>query len=159
MAIYMKYGSLNGEVTAAGYEKWIELGSLQWGVGRGISSGAGGDSKREASAPSISEITITKTFDSFSPLALKEALGGAGETVKIDITRTDAKGKHQAFQKYILDLTMISGYSISSGGDRPSESLSLNFAKLDSEYIAVDDKLAPKTTGHVIYDLSKALQS
>jgi type VI secretion system secreted protein Hcp len=51
---------------------------------------------------------------------------------------------------------MISGYSLSSGGDRPSESLSLNFTKFDSEYIKVDDKLAPATTGHYIYDLTTA---
>ena len=158
MAIFMKYAALEGEVTATGYEKWVELTSFQWGIGRGISSaGSGGGSKREASAPSISEITVTKTFDAFSPLALKEAVGGKGCDVKIDVTRTDASGKHVAFQKYILNDTMMSGYSISSGGDRPSESVSLNFTKFDSEYIKVDDKFAAVTTGHVIYDISKAV--
>lgn len=157
MAIYMKYGSLNGEVTATGYEKWIELQSIQWGVGRGIASaGSGGGSKREASAPSISEVTVTKTFDAFSPLALKEAVGGKGSEVKIDMTRTDNSGKHVAFQKYVLTDTMISGYSISSGGERPSESISLNFTKFDSEYIKIDAKFKAETTGHVIYDIEKA---
>ena len=157
MAIYMKYGALNGEVTATGYEKWIELQSIQWGVGRGIASaGSGGGSKREASAPSISEITVTKTFDAFSPLALKEAVGGKGSEVKIDMTRTDNSGKHVAFQKYVLTDTMISGYSISSGGDRPSESISLNFTKFDSEYIKIDAKFKAETTGHVIYGIEKA---
>jgi len=153
----MKYGKLDGEVSATGYDKWVELHSFQWGVGRGISAGVGGKSKREASAPSISEITVTKTLDAFSPLALKDAIGGAGVEVKIELTRTDKSGKHHAFQKYILSETMISGYSLSSGGDRPSESLSLNFAKVDSEYIKIDaDTFAPTTTGHIIYDLSKA---
>ena len=158
MAIFMKYGDMNGEVSAEGYKEWIELQSFQWGVGRGISSGVGGASKREASAPSVSEITVSKTLDAFSPLALKEAIGGEGVTVKIDITRTDGKGNHVAFQKYILEGTMLSGYSLSSGGDRPSESLSLNFTKFDNEYIKVDDKFAPTTTGHYIYDLTKALE-
>ena len=159
MAIFMKYGSLDGEASATGYEKWVELGSLQWGVGRGISTGSGGGSKRESSAPSISEITVTKTADSFSPLALKEAIGGKGVTVKIDLTRTDAGGKHHPYQKYVLEEVMISGYSISSGGDRPSESLSLNFTKFDSEYIKIGSDFAPTTTGHVIYDLAKAMSS
>jgi type VI secretion system secreted protein Hcp len=156
MAIFMKYGDVKGEVTAEGYKDWVELTSLSWGIGRGISAGVGGASKREASAPSVSEITITKTMDSFSPSALKEAIGGEGVQVKIDITRTDGPGTHQAFQKYILEGTMVSGYSISSGGDRPSESMSLNFTKFDSEYIKVDDKLSPVTTGHYIYDLTTA---
>lgn len=157
MAIFMKYGALNGEVTATGYEKWIELQSIQWGVGRGMAvAGVGGGSKREASAPSVSEITVTKTFDAFSPLALKEAVGGKGSEVKVEITRTDNGGKHIAFQKYILTDTMISGYSISSGGDRPSESISLNFTKFDSEYIKIDAKFKAETTGHVIYDMETA---
>jgi type VI secretion system secreted protein Hcp len=158
MAIYMKYGKLNGEVDAKGYEKWVELDSLQFGVGRGIAAaGSGGGSKREASAPSLSEITVTKSFDAFSPLALKEAIGGKGEDVKIDITRTDNSGKHVAFQKYILTECMMSGYSISSGGERPSESMSLNFTKIDSEYIKIDQDFNATTTGHVIYDIAKAM--
>ena len=36
-----------------------------------------------------SEITVTKSLDAFSPTALKEAIGGKGVTVKVDITRTD----------------------------------------------------------------------
>lgn len=157
MAIYLKYGSLAGEVTAEGYKDWVECESFQFGVGRGISAATGGGgSKREASAPSVSEITVTKTFDAFSPLALKQAIGGEGMQVKIDITRTDNGGKHVAFQKYILENTMVSGYSVSSGGDRPSESLSLNFTKIDSEYVKIDDKFGTKTTGHVIYDIAKA---
>ncbi len=157
MAIYMKYGTLKGEVTAEGYKEWIECSSLQFGVGRGIAAaGSGGGSKREASAPSLSEITVTKTFDAFSPLALKEAVGGKGEDVKIEITRTDNSGKHVAFQKYILTECMMSGYSISSGGERPSESISLNFTKIDSEYIKIDQDFNAKTTGHVIYDIALA---
>jgi type VI secretion system secreted protein Hcp len=161
MAIFMQYGSLKGEVTTDGtYKDWVELSSLQWGVGRGISApGPGGLSKREASAPSLSEITVTKSFDAFSPLTLKEALGGKGVVVKIDITRTDGSAKHVAFQKYILSEVMMSGYSISSGGDRPSESISLNFTKIDSEYIKVDDEFKAETTGHVIYDIAKATLS
>ena len=156
MAIFVKYGSLNGEATAEGYKQWVECNSFQWGVGRGISSGVGGTSKREATAPSVSEITLTKTMDAFSPLLLKEAIYGDAKEVKIDITQTDNDGKHVAYQKYILTNTLISGYSLSSGGDRPSESFSLNFTKYDSEYIKVDDKFKTETTGHIIYDIAAA---
>lgn len=159
MAIFLKYAELKGEVTAATHKEWVELHSIQMGVGRGISAGVGGGSKREATAPSVSEITITKSFDVFSPLALKEALGGKASVVKIELTQTDNSGKHVAYQKYILTDTLISGYSISSGGDRPSESLSLNFTKIDSEYLSIDSKFAAKTTGHVIYDIAKSVLS
>lgn len=154
MAIFLKYGSIKGETTQLTHKDWIEVNSFQWGVGRGISSGVGGGSKREASAPSVSEITITKTMDISSPLLLKEALGGKAVDVKLELTQTDNSGKHVSYQKYVLSETLISGYSISSGGDRPSESLSLNFTKIDSEYLNIDDKFASKTTGHIVFDIS-----
>jgi len=156
MAIFLKYGEIKGETTQLTHKDWIEISSFQFGVGRGISSGVGGGSKREASSPSVSEITLTKTMDIASPLLLKDAVGGKAVTAKIELTQTDNSGKHVAFQKYILTNSLISGYSISSGGDRPSESLSLNFTKFDSEYLNIDDKFAAKTTGHVIYDISES---
>lgn len=154
MAIFLKYGDIKGETTQLTHKDWIEVNSLQWGVGRGISSGVGGGSKREASAPSVSEMTVTKTFDIASPLLLKEAIGGKAVKVQLELTQTDNNGKHVSYQKYVLENTLISGYSVSSGGDRPSESLSLNFTKVDSEYLNIDDKFATKTTGHVVYDIA-----
>lgn len=157
MAIYMKYGALDGEVTAVGYEKWVQCHSFQFGVGRGIAApGTGGGSKREATAPSVSEMTVTTTTDSFSPLILKEALGGKATEVKIELTQTDAAGKQIAFQKYVLTNTLVSGLSTSTGGDRPSESLSLNFTKFESLYIAIDDKFVGKPKGAITYDMAES---
>jgi len=156
MAIFLKYGAIKGETTQLTHKEWIEVSSFQFGVGRGISSGVGGGSKREASAPSVSEIVVTKTFDISSPLLLKDAVGGKAVEAKIELTQTDDSGKHVAFQKYILTNTLISGYSVSSGGDRPSESISLNFTKIDSEYLSINDKFEATTTGHVIYDIAES---
>lgn len=154
MAIFMKYGSIVGEVTQLAHKQWIEVSSFQLGVGRGVSSGVGGGSKRESTAPHVSEVVVTKTFDISSPLLLKEALGGKAVDVKIELTQTDNSGKHVSYQKYIFHDSLISGYSKSSGGARPSESISINFSKMDSEYLNIDDKFASKTTGHVIFDIA-----
>jgi type VI secretion system secreted protein Hcp len=156
MPIYIKYEGIKGEVTAQGYKGWIEVYSLQWGIGRGISIGTGGGSKREASAPSISEMVVTKTVDAADPLLLKEAIGGDARTVMIDITETDRAGSNVAFQRYKLERTLISSYALSSTGERPSVSFTLNFARFDSEYLDIDDKFAAKSTGHVIYDIAEA---
>jgi type VI secretion system secreted protein Hcp len=156
MAVFLKLGDIKGETTQLTHKDWIEVQSFQFGVGRGISSGVGGGSKREATAPSVSEIVVTKTMDISSPLLLKAAIGGKAVVAKIELTQTDNNGKHVSYQKYILTDTLVSGYSISSGGDRPSESISLNFTKLDSEYLDINDKFEAKTTGHVIYDIAKS---
>ena len=62
MPIYMEFKGIPGAVETHGYEKWIELNSFQYGVGRAVSSGAGGNT-RESSAPNVSEIVVTKHFD------------------------------------------------------------------------------------------------
>jgi hypothetical protein len=43
------------------------MNAAQFGIGRGIGSPMGGSGDREASAPSISEIVVTKTMDVVSP--------------------------------------------------------------------------------------------
>jgi type VI secretion system secreted protein Hcp len=150
MPIYVQYGTIKGDVTAAGHEKWIEVNSFQWGVGRGISSPTGGAADREASAPSVSEIVVTKPTDAATVDLVKQALEGEGEDVTIDFCKTD-QGKLNVYLSYTLNNTMISGYSTSSGGDRPQESLSFNFTKIFCRDVALGSKNedgAPATIGY-----------
>ena len=79
MPIYMKYDGIDGDVTAEGHEKWIELNSFQWGVGRGISSPTGASADRESSAPSISEITVSKMQDAATTKLLEELMEALSE--------------------------------------------------------------------------------
>jgi len=159
MPIYMNYDSLaiKGDVTEENHKTWIELKSFQWGVGRGISAPTGAAADRESSAPSISEIVVTKDSDSSSPKLLNEALQGEGKTVIIDFCR-NAPGKAglQVYQTYTLTNCMISGHSFSSSGEMPSESLSLNFTKIEYKNVpskATGEAASPET---VTYDLKLA---
>jgi len=155
MPIYMKYDGIDGDVTAEGHGKWIELNSFQWGVGRGISSPTGASADRESSAPSISEITVTKAQDVATVKLLDEALHGEGKEVTIDFVKTD-KGKLETYMSYKLTDVLVSGYSISSGGDRPSESLSLNFTKVEFKLTQMDRANKGATGASVGYDLASA---
>ncbi len=153
MPIYMQVDGIEGDVTAAGHEKWIEINSFQWGVGRGVTSPVGGTADREASAPSVSEIVVTKTSDSASANLIREALWGEGKKVKIDFCKTD-KDKFEPYYQYELEATLISGYSVSSGGDRPMESLSLNFTKITFNDISMGSKNETGQPDRVYYDLA-----
>jgi type VI secretion system secreted protein Hcp len=153
MPIYMQYGSIKGSVTAAGHAGWIEVNSFQWGVGRGISSPTGSSCDRDASAPSVSEIVVTKPTDIATVNILRESLGGEGQEVTIDFSKTD-QGALSVYLSYTLSNTLISGYSISSGGDLPEESISLNFTKIQCRDLlpgAANPDGTPATVG---YDLS-----
>lgn len=149
MAIYMKFGSINGDVTTDGYKDWISLDSFQLGVGRGIGSAAGGLDNREGSEPSVSEVTISKQMDKASPKLFQDAVGGdLGAKVQIAFTTT-TKDKVDKYLEYELTNCGLSGYSVSSGGDRPTESLSLNFTKIVWSFTAKDAKVggSPEKVG------------
>ncbi|MCK8785138.1 type VI secretion system tube protein Hcp [Roseomonas sp. NAR14] len=156
MTIYLKYEGIDGDVTSNGFEKFIEVHSAQLGVGRGISSTHGrGEGVREASIPSISELVVTKTFDRSSSLLIQQALKGPlDKKVELHFVRTQG-GKAEAYLVYKFEQCAVSGYSLSSGGDRPSESISINFAKFETKNIEVKDKLTA-AGGVISYDLRAA---
>jgi type VI secretion system secreted protein Hcp len=135
MAIYLKYGSIDGAVTTKGFEKWIELSSFQLGVGRAISSAARSAANREASEPSISEITVTKNMDVASLNMFEEGLASEmNNKVTIKFTTT-SKNAVTEYLMYELTDVGLSGYSISAGGEGiPTESLSLNFTKIQMKF-------------------------
>lgn len=150
----MKYGSINGPVTTKGFEKWIELNSFQWGSGRAIGSAARGSTSREHSEPSLSEVTVAKLTDVASPkLFLEWVAGKLDNKVTIKFTTT-TKGEVDTFLTFELTDCGVSGYSMSSGGEMPQESISLNFTKISKTFKELDPDIAgsPETVG---YDLTQ----
>jgi type VI secretion system secreted protein Hcp len=158
--VFIKIGDIKGESTAKGHEGWIELQSVQWGVGRGISSPTGG-TNREASAPSISELTLTKTLDSSTPKLFLNAVGGSGVIPKVELHFVDTSstgGAGTVFYSLELTNVLVSGLSTSAaaGSDRPQESISLNFTKIEMKYSIVDEKGGTTVVGAEGYDLATA---
>jgi type VI secretion system secreted protein Hcp len=131
MAIYMKMAGVDGDVDTKGYEKWIQVNSFQWGVGRGIGSPKSSAADRESSEASVSEVTVSKTLDESTTNLLRQALWGKGKKVEFNFTRTGDDKTQIPYLKFVLTNVLLSGFSMSSGGDRPSESVSLNFTKVE----------------------------
>lgn len=153
MAIYMKYGSIKGDATHEEHKDWLTIDSLQWGAGRSIMTPAGSTRNREASEPSVSEVTVTKSMDASSPSLFTEALtGNKGTEVKINLVSTGSPGR--VFATYTLSDALVSSYSMSSGGDRPSESISINFSKVQFKYIPTKTEHGAGTPTTVSYDLA-----
>lgn len=159
MAIYMNFNGTNpaGNVTAAGYENWIEVDSLSFGVGRSISMQAGSMANRESSRPSISEVTITKPLDAASGGLFKSSVtGDSGVTVEIHIVQTGAD-KVEKFAVYKLEDVILSSYSISANsGSAPHESISLSFAKIEADLTHADKTNKNTKNMKVGYDLTTA---
>ena len=140
-----------GEVKAKGYEGWIELQSAQLGTNRNITTSTGRGTNREASAPAIQEVVITKLQDSVSTALYRETLGGEGKLIVIAFVKEDGT----SYTTIVMQNTMISSYSVSGHGgvtdSRPTESLSLNFANITFEM----SPTSPDTTHSRVYQLSQ----
>src|SRR5688572_23273679 len=118
MALYLKMDGIDGDATHEQHKKWLTVDSVQWGVGRSIMTRSGSTMNREASEPSVSEVTISKSADASSPKMFGEACTGKeGKKVVIDFVTTGSPG--DTYMQCTLSNTLVSSYSISSGGDRP----------------------------------------
>jgi type VI secretion system secreted protein Hcp len=155
----MKYDGIDGSVTATGHEKWIELESCQFGVSRHVTNPTGRGVNREASAPSVHEIVVTKHQDSSSTNLFRASLWGEGKKVKIDFCKTD-KDKVEPYLQVELENTLVSSYSVSGHGGtvhtRPMESVGLNFTKITYNTIAMDGKNATGKPDRAMWDAAQA---
>ena len=154
MAIFMKFGDKKGDVDTKQYKEWILCHSFQFGSGRGISSATASGANRQGSHASVSEITVTKQLDPASLHLWRDSLDGKLNT-KVEFAFTIADQDNSEYLHCTLTDTGVSGFSISSGGDRPSESISLNFAKIEFKDTKISEDQTSKTPFSVNYDLTK----
>jgi type VI secretion system secreted protein Hcp len=134
--IHLRYAGITTGPLDANHDNDIPIQSFQFGVDRSISSPAGGGT-RTASTPSVSEITLTHATDSFSLPLLKAALKGAAPGRTANLYFTDLSGAGGApfdFLEIDLGQTLLSSFSMSSGGSVPFESFSLNFVTMTFTY-------------------------
>ncbi|WP_086931496.1 Hcp family type VI secretion system effector [Agarilytica rhodophyticola] len=155
--IFIEYDGIKGNATADGYKDHIRVDSLQFGVGRGISMEPGNLANREATRPSLSEVTFTHKTDNSATALFKEAVtGSAGKKVTIKFVQTGAD-KLVEFMTYTLEECLVSGYSISADGDNdPIESVSLSYAKILVNYNDYDKSNKSASPQRVGYDLTTA---
>lgn len=159
MAIYLNFNgnSPKGNVTAQGYEDWIEVDNFNFGVGRAITMEAGAMANREASRPSLSEVTVSKALDASSGGLFKASVtGDEGVLVEIHVVQTGANNVEK-YAVYKLEDAIISSYSVNaSAGGPPQESLSLSFAKIEADLTHADKTHKNTTNMRVGYDLTTA---
>ena len=75
----------------------------------------------------MSEIIVTKEADSASAQLLRESVAGHGVPAIIDFVRDDGS----VSLRLEMSETMISSYQRSGSGDNLTESLTLNFTRME----------------------------
>jgi type VI secretion system secreted protein Hcp len=122
--IYMQFDGITGAPGLA-FSNYPHIQSFQFGVSRSISGGTEG---RVIGTPHVSEITLSRATDKFSAPLLQESLTGTGTgNAVIYFTNLKDGGNLVKYLEFDLTGAALSSFSMSSGGDIPSESISLNF--------------------------------
>lgn len=153
MAIYMKYGDVKGEATHDKHKDWIDIIQLNWGTGRDVVALTGSTHNRVSGRTHISQIQLVKAMDCASTKLFTEACSGnKGVEVTIDVT-THADSA-MSYCTYTLSDALISSYNVSTGGERPTESLSISFTKLEFKFTPLGHDNKAGTPVTVSYDLS-----
>lgn len=156
MAIYMKFGSAQGDVTETGHTNQVELLDVRWSMSRTIRSAVGIGKNRESSSAYVSEVMVKKYIDSASSSLAQSAFVGEAEPCIVDFTRV-SKGQEAVFRKVTLTDAIISGLvTEGSGSERPVEILTLNFTQIAITDIAEAAAGSAGGSSTVTYDLTKA---
>ena len=125
--IFLELDGIPGESNAEGFKNQIELGSFQFGVGR-----------LKDKAPSFSDISVTKQLDKASPeLMLRTANGAIIPSARVRFTSSSDTGT--TYLRYCFTGVRVTGFSQSSGGDRPSESVTLSYGTVVQSYTQQDE--------------------
>jgi type VI secretion system secreted protein Hcp len=154
MAIYMKVPGADGSVTASGYEKWIELDSMDFGVNRTVSMNTGNMANRAAGLPSFSEVSVSKATDDSTYGLLNDAVLGK-EGKEIELAVVEPGDKPEEYVKYLLKDAIISSYHMSAGPEgEPVESITISYSFVEVAFTTHDKANKGGGVPRVAYDLA-----
>ncbi|HEY4307353.1 MAG TPA: type VI secretion system tube protein Hcp [Gemmatimonadaceae bacterium] len=155
---YIKIEGVEGEASAKGVEKQIEIYSFSWGASNPVSVASSGGKGLSAGRVSISSFNLMKKLDKASTALFQACATGKNFTKATVIMRKAGGDAGQSpFLQYDFTTLMVESiqWSGSSGGDdTPTESVSLAFAKVEITYNTVDAKGSPTKAGQAAWDLS-----
>ena len=135
--VYVKFGDIKGDVRDKGHDEWTECNSIQFGVANPKDMGTG--SVRQRSQAQMSEVVLSKLFDKSSVKLMEAAtLGTVFPTVEIHLVRNSRSGM-TTYLTVKLTNAALSSYNISSGGQRPEESVAVAYEEIEFTHSLIDE--------------------
>jgi type VI secretion system secreted protein Hcp len=126
-AAYLKIDGVPGSSTDPQHAGWIEVSSFSWGASNteAAAQGSGGATGKAK----LSSIQITKKLDAASPVLFQAlSTGRHYKEVVIELRKSGGQGSPY-YQVTMTDVLVAADKT--SAGDRPTESLTLNFTKIE----------------------------
>lgn len=155
---FLKIEGVEGEATATGAEKQIEIYSFSWGASNPTTVGSGATGL-SAGKVSISSFNVMKKTEKSSATLFQACCNGKHfTTAEVTMRKASGEGGQKPFLTYKFTDVMVESiqWSGSSGGDdTPTESLSLAYAKVEVTYYTQDAKGGTTKAGEASWDLTK----
>jgi type VI secretion system secreted protein Hcp len=130
--MFLKIDGIEGESTDARHPGAIDVQGYSFDVTAPTSTGGGGGG---AGKVSMSDLSVMKRFDKASPKLMEACANGKHFPKAVLTCRKAGTEQHDFFTVTMSDVQISSLSSTgSSGDDVPTESLSLNFAKIEFRY-------------------------
>jgi len=142
---FMKIEGIPGDSTDDAHPGWIEILSYSHGVSQAIGGSRSGGGAATAGRVDHQDLTIVKELDKSTPLLHLHCCNGKHiPSIEIELCRSGED--KNLFMKYKLSDVVISSVTPSgmAGTSMPSESLSMNYGKVEWEYTATDASTGAK---------------
>jgi type VI secretion system secreted protein Hcp len=128
--MFLQLGDVVGDATAGGYEKWIAVLSWSWGASNPTTVGP--RTGLSAGKVSVSDLSLMKVADSATPRLIDAVANGVHFPKAALAVRRSSDGFE--YMRVRLEEVKVSSDQLSAGGERPTESVSLSFARYVVDY-------------------------
>jgi type VI secretion system secreted protein Hcp len=127
---FINIDDIEGESTDDQHPGWIEVLDCSVGIKQKISKTASSAGGASAERAEFNDFSFTKELDAASPkIALACANGTHIDTITVQFCR--AGTQKVKFMTYKLTNCIISEVSMAAAGDFPSESVNINYGKIE----------------------------
>ncbi len=129
--MYIKLPDIDGESVDENHDKWIDVLSIDWGAHK---PGATNDAARRRGDVKLGDITMTKGYDASSPKIMLACANGT-HFPSVELEAPERRGAQATYMKYKLENVMITSYSIDATGERPMETITMTYEKVEAAAI------------------------
>ena len=149
MPIYMKIEGIDGESHNPDFRGFFDVFSFSWGATNPSTVGGGCGAGRVQ----IQDVSVTKPCGKGSPKLMLACASGR-HLPAVQIIDTIRRGElEEVYQQYKLSNCMITSYQVGGdGGSTPSESISLNFTKIEYKQILFGESGRPEGQQTAFWD-------
>lgn len=131
--MYIKFDGVDGESADKDHDKWIDVLSIDWGAHKPT---PGEGATRRRGDVILEDLIMTKEYDAASPKIMLACAKGEHFS-KVEFEAPERSGARATYMKYELENVMITNYSLDASGDRPMETITMTYQKVD---VAESDK-------------------